>query len=136
MTSERALRYAAIAFAAAVAWHGIDHALQDRGIGALDTGVLIGGGINFVLAGLVLWLVLDGHERAPQLAAFTGLYIAIGVSAAHFLPEWGTISDPYPELSLGVLSWAAVIAEVVAALLLGFAGLRAQRDAAAHPTTA
>jgi hypothetical protein len=40
------------------------------------------------------------------------------------------LSDPYPELDVGALSWAVMLAEVAAAALLAVAGAR---EVARHP---
>jgi hypothetical protein len=127
MNRDRVLLYTSLAFMLSVLLHGTDHLMQDRGVGALDTGVLIGGTLNYLLAVFVVVMVLRNHERAPLVAAFVGFYIAIGVSAAHLLPEWGQFSDPYSELSLGAWSWIVVLLEIGTGFLLGLAGLRAMR---------
>ena len=132
MRRDRTLLYASLAFMLAVQLHGIDHLMQDRGVWALDTGVILGGGVIFFLTATVVVLVLKRHERAPLVATFVGFYTAVNVSAAHLLPmEWGQLSDPYPELSLGAYSWSVVLLEIGTGALLGLAGLRAMRQA--HP---
>jgi hypothetical protein len=113
-----------------VALHGADHALQARGLGALTTEVLIGGGLNGAAAVVAFVLALRDHPRAPQIGAFVGGYIALGVTSAHFAPHWSALSDPYADLGLGVVSWAAAAGEVLAAAALcavGIAVLRQRR---------
>ena len=134
MTRDRALLYVSLAFMLSVLLHGTDHLIQDRGVGALDTGVIIGGSVNYLLAIAVTVLVLMRHERAPLVAVFVGFYIAVGVSAAHLLPEWGQLSDPYSELSLSAYSWIVVLLEIGTGFLLGLAGLRAMRRARPEPS--
>ena len=134
MNRDRVLLYVSLAFMLSVLLHGTDHLMQDRGVGALDTGVIIGGSVNYLLAITAPALVLMRHERAPLFATFVGFYIAVGVSAAHLLPEWGQLSDPYSELSLGAYSWAVVLLEIGTGLLLGLAGLRAMRQAPPEPS--
>jgi hypothetical protein len=114
--------------------HGADHLIQDRGVGALDTGVIIGGTVNYLLAIAVLAVVLMRHERAPLVATFVGFYITVGVSAAHLLPEWGQLSDPYSELSLSAFSWVVVLLEIAMGFLLGLAGFRAMRRERPEPS--
>jgi hypothetical protein len=133
MSRDRVLLYVSLAFVLSVLLHGTDHLMQDRGVGALDTGVIIGGSLNYLLAVAALGLVLVRHERAPLVATFVGFYIAVGVSAAHLLPEWGQLSDPYSELSLGAYSWIVVLLEIGTGFLLGLAGLRAMRQARPEP---
>jgi hypothetical protein len=118
-----------------VALHGADHALQDRGIGALTTEVRAGGGVNAAAAAIAFVLALRDHPRAPQVGAFVGGYIALGVTVAHFAPHWSALSDPYADLDLGVVSWAAAASEVLAAAALCAAGIAVlrQRRASARP---
>jgi hypothetical protein len=127
---DRGLLVASAALVGAVALHGIDHALQERGVGALSTEVMVGGTLNAAVAVLALVLVIRNHPRATAVAGFVGAYLAVGVTAAHFAPRWGPVSDPYSELDLGLVSWAAAGAEVVAAAALAavaFAALRRRR---------
>jgi hypothetical protein len=119
---------ASAALLATVALHGLDHALQERGIDALTTEVRLGGLVNAVLAVVVFVLALRGHPRAPIAAAAVGLYLVVGVSAAHFAPHWSALSDPYAELDLGFASWAAAVAEVAAAAVLAAAGITVLRQ--------
>jgi hypothetical protein len=128
----RMLLVASAALLAAVAWHGADHALQERGLGALTTEVLLGGAVNGALALIAFALAVRDHPRAPAAAAAVGGYLVVGVSAAHFAPHWSALSDPYADLDLGFVSWAAAVAEVGAAALLavvGMTGLRRRRVA-------
>ena len=127
-TGNRILVAASAALLATVALHGADHLLQDRGIGALTTEVRVGGFLNAILAAVAFVLALRDHPRAPVVAAGVGAYLVVGVSAAHFAPHWSALSDPYAELDLGLVSWAAAAAEVAAAALLAAAGLAALRQ--------
>jgi hypothetical protein len=124
----RMLLAASTALLAGVVLHGVDHALQERGVGALTTEVRAGGAVNAALAGIVFVLALRNHPRAPTVAAFVGTYLVIGVSAAHFAPHWSAFSDPYADLDLGFLSWAAAAAEVAAAAVLAVVGITVLRE--------
>lgn len=126
-TGHRLLLGASAALLVAVAVHGVDHALQERGVGALTTEVFVGGTINAVLAALAFAMALRGHPRAPLAAAGIGAYLAIVVTAAHFAPHWSAFSDPYADLDLGVLSWAAAGLEVAAAAALAAVGVAVLR---------
>jgi hypothetical protein len=110
-----------------VALHGVDHALQERGVGALTTEVFVGGIANALLAVIAFGLALRAHPSAPAVGAFVGAYLVLGVSAAHFAPHWSAFSDPYADLDLGLVSWAAVVAEVGAAAVLAAVGATAMR---------
>jgi len=62
-----------------------------------------------------------------RLAVAATLFVA----AAHLAPHWSALSDPYPDLGLDALSWAVMLAEVAAALVLALAGVR---EVARHST--
>jgi hypothetical protein len=74
-----------------------------------------------------LWLTLRRHPRAPLVAALVGLWSAIGVAASHLLPHWSAFSDPYPDLDVDAVSWAAMLLELATAAVLGLLGLRELR---------
>ena len=124
----RMLLVASAALLGAVALHGVDHALQERGLGALTTEVLVGGVVNAALAVIAFVLALRDHPRAPVVAAVVGTYLVLGVSAAHFAPHWSAFSDPYAVLDLGLFSWAAAVAEVGAAAVLAVVGIAVLRQ--------
>jgi hypothetical protein len=126
-TGHRMLLVASAALLIAVGLHGVDHSLQDRGVGALTTEVLLGGLINGAVAVFVFVLALRAHPRAPLIAAGVGAYMALGVIAAHFAPHWSAFSDPYSDLDLGFLSWAAAAFEVACAAVLAAVGVAVLR---------
>lgn len=124
----RMLVAASAALVASVVVHGVDHALQERGIGALTYEVRIGGFANAALAAIAFVLALRGNLRAPGVAAAVGAYLAVNVTAAHFLPHWSALSDPYADADLGFVSWAAAAAEAGAAAILAIVGLLVLRQ--------
>ena len=129
----RLLIAASAALVGAVVLHGADHVLQERGVDALTTQVRVGGFINAALAVIVLVMALRDHPRTPLVAAAVGAYLVVGVTAAHFAPHWSSFSDPYSEVDLGFVSWAAAAIEVAAAAALsavGFAVMRQRRTLA------
>ncbi|HYM57901.1 MAG TPA: hypothetical protein VES79_08055 [Solirubrobacteraceae bacterium] len=128
MAKRTPLTLATLAFVATVLLHGLDHVLQDRGVGALTTEVLAGGTVIFALSAAMLVLALREHPQAPLFAAGVGLSTTIGVSLAHLAPHWSAFSDPYADLSLGAWSWTVMLAEIAAALVLASVGLRDLRD--------
>ena len=123
------LRTAAIAFLAANLLHTLDHLRQ--GTGRLTTEIFLGGSVITIAAVVTLVLVLRGSPRAPLTAAVVGLWTAVGVAASHIAPHWSALSDSYPELSVDALSWAVMLAEIAAALVLGMLGVRELRRTAA-----
>jgi hypothetical protein len=123
-----ALTVANIVFVVSMLLHGIDHSVQDRGVGALSTEVFVGGTVLAVMALGALALTLRRDRRAPLVAAFVGLWTAVAVTSAHLLPHWSAFSDPYQDLSLGPYSWGVVIAEILTGAIFGIVGLMTLRE--------
>jgi len=122
MNGQRILVWASGALVAANLLHTADHLRQ--GTDRLSTEVLAGGAVLTLAALLTLFLVVRRDPRAPRVAAVVGLWTAVGVAASHVAPHWSAFSDPYPDLSADVLSWAVMLAEIAAAFALGLIGLR------------
>jgi hypothetical protein len=116
------LALAAVAFVVANLLHTADHLRQ--GLGGLTPAILVAGTTLTVLAIVVMVMALRGHPRAPAFCAVVGLSGAVGVAASHLAPHWSTLSDPYPDLSVDALSWAVMLAEIAAALVLAVVALR------------
>jgi hypothetical protein len=114
------LRAAAALFLAANIVHTLDHVRQ--GVDRLAAEVLAGGTLLTLAA--VLALALRRDPRAPVVCTGVGLAGALGVAASHLAPHWSALSDPYPGLGLDALSWAVMLAEIAAALVLAVAGAR------------
>src|SRR3954471_14815945 len=125
MARQRILVSASGAFVAANLLHSLDHVRQ--GTGRLTPEVFWGGSVLSVAALVTLVLVLRRDPRGPLTAAVVGLWTAAGVAASHIAPHWSAFSDPYPDLNVDVLSWAVMLGEIGAALVLGVAGLRELR---------
>lgn len=118
---------------AAVALHGVDHALQETGLGEVTTEVVLGGVAIGVVALVSLVFALRAHRSAPVVAIAGGPWIAIAVVTSHFLPHWSAFSDSYAEIGAGAISYVAAGAVVAAGLAVGAAGvaaLRPRRDVA------
>jgi hypothetical protein len=125
MVDHRPLRTAGLLFAAGFAIHNADHVR--RGLDAITTEVNTGGLVVAMASAAILTLVATRHPLAPFAAAAGGLAIAVGVSATHLLPDWGRLSDSLPSGTVDGFTWAAVLAEVTGALVLGVTGLRIVR---------
>lgn len=105
--------------------HGLDHlTLQDRplepqvgGLGVLESTAVV----------LALLLALRGHPQAPLAAIMAGGFTALAFITVHLLPDWGPLSDPYAEQSLGAASWTVMFAGLAGALALVSAGIAAPR---------
>lgn len=124
------LRWATGLFAIALLVHGADH--FRRGMGSISTTVMTLGSLQTALALVTIALVFAGHRWAPPAAIGIGFASAIGFTLVHLFPDWfGPFSDSFidPPADAGVtgFSWFAAIFEVIADLLIGFAGLRAFR---------
>jgi hypothetical protein len=113
---------AAALFLAANIVHTLDHVRQ--GIDRLAAEVLAGGTLLTLAAVLALVLALRRDPRAPVVCMGVGVAGTLGVTASHLAPHWSALSDPYPGLGLDVLSWAVMLAEIAAALVLAVAGAR------------
>jgi hypothetical protein len=114
------LRTAGVVLVGGFVVHNGDH--MRRGFDAITDGVAWGGTFVALLAAVVLTLVFTGHPRAPMAAAATGPAIALGVAAAHLLPDWGPLSDSLVSGDVDGFTWVAVFAEIVAAALFGWVG--------------
>ena len=129
------LAWASIAFVAAMLLHGADHIRQ--GTGSLTHEVFWGGVVLAVAGFSTVPLALRRNPRAPLYCAAVGLWAVLGVSASHLAPHWSAFSNPYPELSVDALSWAAMLTEVVAGGVLAAIGIRELRAGAPpHPAQA
>jgi hypothetical protein len=119
---ERRLYAAGVLFAVGSAIHTFDH--LRRGQGSVSEPLYWTGNLALVLQVTVITLVLTRHRLAPLAAAAVGLPLAIGFFAAHWLPQWSSLSDPLWEIG----SWAwfsalASTAEIAGAMAVGAAGL-------------
>jgi hypothetical protein len=119
----RALRWAAIFYAAAWVIHTADH--LRRGTGVVTKEVLVLGTLAGVFQVVAIGATLTGHRLAPLLAVAVGFPDGIGIAAVHLLPHWSSLSDAFPGAhGTGVtgLSWVAAIAEIAGALSFAAAG--------------
>lgn len=117
------LAVAATSFLAANLLHGADHVRQH--LAGVDTEVLVGGGMLTAAAVAVAIATRRRDRRAPLLATVVGFMAAALVAASHLAPHWGALSDSYVnDIHPDALSWAVMVLEVVAGLLLGVVGSR------------
>jgi hypothetical protein len=120
---ENSLAVASVGFVVANLLHTADHIRQ--GLGGLNATTLAGGSMLTVLAVVVMVMALRDHPRAPAFSAVVGLSGAVGIAASHLAPHWSSLSDPYPDLHVDALSWAVMLTEIAAALVLAIVALRA-----------
>jgi len=112
---------------ALLATHTIDHAANQPARDLPVTGTFVGvAGFAIITASAVLALRRSG--LAPVAALAAGATTALGVIAVHILPVWSeAISDPYWDFGANALSWALLLAPLVASLWLAIAGARELR---------
>lgn len=121
-----ALTWASFALLAAVILHDLDHLRQGRSIEAPVVGIGVLGDIAIIITLVVL--VLRGHSLAPLAATVVGFANVLGFIAVHVVPDWGPLSDGYPDLPVDGLSWTLVYIPMAAALWLGLTGLARLRS--------
>jgi hypothetical protein len=114
---------AALLLVAADVAHALDHARQGRDLAAQ---VYAAGVAGWIALALLLALVARGHRLAAPYAASVGVSVAAGFVAVHVLPRWSAVSDPYSGFDPDALSWALVVAPVLAAVNLVVQALRAR----------
>jgi hypothetical protein len=121
------LRVAGIVFAVGSALHVVDH--LRRGQGSITETLYVLGNVALVMQVVVVVLILVGHRLAPLAAGPSGVALAIGFFAAHWLPEWGALSDPVWEVeSLRWLSYLASAVEILGASAIGVIGIAIVRE--------
>jgi hypothetical protein len=115
----RRLLLAGYLFVVGSAVHIVDH--LRRGQGSVTEQLYWAGNLALVVQVAVITLILTRHRSAPLAAAAAGFPLALGFSAAHWLPEWSPLSDPVWEIG-GWFSYLASALEIAGALAIGLAG--------------
>lgn len=106
--------------------HTFDH--LRRGQGSITEVLYVLGNLSLVLSIVTITLLVTRHRLAPLFAAASGLPLAVGFAAAHWLPRWSDISDPVWEVdSWRGLSYVASLSEIAAAAAVGIVGIRVVR---------
>ena len=136
--SDKGLRGTSLVFLLAVLVHGTDH--TRRGIGSVSTTVLTAGTIQTVFAVAACFMVFRRHPAAAAFAVGVGFISAVGFAAAHLMPHWSALSDPFVGSHVGAkvnaFSWFTALFEIAADLAFGAAGVAAvrTRDSARPPS--
>lgn len=129
-TSDRFLRWAAVAFAIGFAIHGMDH--LRRGMSASPPAIMVGGTVQGVFVVAAVAMVLRRHPQAPRLAAVVGFGSALLFSYAHLMPTfWPAFQDSFisaPHINVTWFSWFSAVAEIATGIVVGVAGVRAARS--------
>jgi hypothetical protein len=116
-----------LAVFALLALHTVDHAVNQPTRDLPATGGLVAlAGFSVVAASTVL--AIRRSEWAPAAAVFAGITTTLGFAAIHLVPSWSErISDPYWDFEANAVSWALLIAPLVAAVALAVQGAREAR---------
>jgi hypothetical protein len=123
------LTWAALALLASLVLHDLDHLRQGRSIEPL---VVALGVIGDLATLTMVALVIRGHRLAAPAAILVGSANLFGFIAVHVVPDWGPLSDGYPDLPVDAGSWAIIFVPMAAALWLGLTGLRERHVKAAR----
>ena len=102
--------------------HIFDH--LRRGQGSVTDALSALGTVGIVIQVAVITLILTRHRLAPLLSAGAGFSLALGFTAAHWLPKWSSMSDSFVDHRPAVFSIVASLAEIGGAVAIGVAGLR------------
>ena len=122
---DRGLRWSAIGFAIGGLLHNADH--LRRGLSSVSGSLQVVGWLGIALSIATVTIVLLGHRTAPIVAVAAGFPLALGFTAAHWLPTWSSLSDSFIEGGASRLSIVASLLEIAGALWLGTAGIIALR---------
>ncbi len=123
--ADAGLRWAAWSFLGAAVLHNGDH--FRRGVNTVSTQLFWVGSLGMVISAVTIYLVLSGHRTAPLAAVSAGFPLALGFTAAHWLPRWSALSDTFVHGGVATISMVASLLEIAGALWLGFAGLASLR---------
>jgi hypothetical protein len=106
-----------------LAAHTVDHAINQpaREVPAISGLV---GLIGFAIVAAAIVLALLGNPYAPEGAIIAGAGTVAGFIVIHLLGDWTPLSDPYWDFDANPLSWALLIAPMIAALALTAEGVR------------
>jgi hypothetical protein len=127
------LRVFAVGYVVLDSIHALDHIRQGR---VLSSQIYVGGTTALLASILVMVLVLRRHAAAPLAATVFGTIAAIGVFAAHIMPNWYYLSDSYQPLHLDLLSWIVAIAVIADAAALALVGASMLTSSAPEPLNA
>ncbi len=128
-STDRYLRWAAIAFAIGWGVHVIDH--LRRGMSASPHAVMVGGMIQGAFVVAAVLMALTGHRRAPQAAIAVGFGSAGLFIFAHLLPSYlPALQDSFvsgPRINVTWFSWVSAASEIATGIVFAIAGVRARR---------
>lgn len=115
-------------FAFGSAIHVVDH--LRRGQGSVTEALYWAGNGGLVVQVVVITLIVTRHQVAPLASTAAGFALALGFTAAHWLPRWSVLSDSFVDNDASVFSYVASLSEIAGALAVGVAGLGVVRSSA------
>jgi hypothetical protein len=128
-STDRYLRWAAIAFAIGWGVHVLDH--LRRGMSASPHAVMVGGMIQGLFVVVAIAMALSGRRRAPEAAIAVGFGSAVLFTYAHLLPDFfPAFQDSFvsgPRINVTWFSWVSAVAEIGTGIVFAIAGVRARR---------
>jgi hypothetical protein len=128
-STDRYLRWAAIAFAIGFGIHGLDH--MRRGMSASPPAIMVGGMIQGLFVVAAVAMAITGRRRAPEAAIAVGFGSAVLFTYAHLLPTFlPDLQDSFvtgPRINVTWFSWVSAVAEIGTGIVFAIAGVRARR---------
>ena len=107
-------------FAFGSAIHLVDH--LRRGQDSVTEQLYWAGNVGLVVQVAVITLIVTRHRVAPLAAIAAGIPLAVGFTAADWLPEWSSLSDSFVEGGASGFSYVASLAEIVGAVAIAVVG--------------
>lgn len=95
--------------------HDLDHIRQGR---ALPAELYVVAVAALVSIGITLTVLLRYPKWARTVAVAQGVATIVGVGAVHAAPQWSTVTDSYAAADADIVSWAIIIAMMLAGLAL------------------
>jgi hypothetical protein len=128
-STDRYLRWAAIAFAIGFGIHGLDH--MRRGMSASPSAIMVGGMIQGLFVVAAVAMAITGRRRAPEAAIAVGFGSAVLFTYAHLLPTFlPDLQDSFvtgPRINVTWFSWVSAVAEIGTGIVFAIAGVGARR---------
>lgn len=113
--------------------HLLDH--LRRGQDSVTEQLYWAGNLGLVIQVAVITLIVTRHRVAPLAAMAAGVPLALGFTAAHWLPEWSSLSDSFVEDGAAGFSYIASLAEIAGALAIAVAGYLVVRERGIESTS-
>ncbi len=101
--------------------HDLDHVRQGRALPPELYVVAVGALVSIT----VTLIALVRYPRWGRTAAIAeGVATIVGVGAVHAAPQWSSVTDSYSAAHADIVSWAVIIAMMLAGLALALLAVR------------